>query len=110
MSSAARLVDLALLRFVAPSRPALSRQVLPAISAAADGGVLWIGTAGTLAALGGRQGRRAAVEGMLAVGAASALVNGPLKRVIGRRRPGAGLARFVIRERGRAPSTSSMPS
>lgn len=110
MSSASRLADLALLRFLAPSHPTLSRRVLPVVSAAADRGVLWAGTAAVLAGLGGRRGRRAAVEGMLAVGAASALVNGPLKQVIGRRRPGAGLARFVIAERGRAPSTSSMPS
>jgi undecaprenyl-diphosphatase len=106
----ARLFDLALLRRLTPKHHALSKQLLPAVSAAADRGQLWVGVAAVLAAFGKRRGRRAALDGLAALATVSSLVNGPLKQLIRRPRPGRGLARMLIAERGRAPSTSSMPS
>ncbi len=57
------------------------------IGQVADKSVLWVGVAGLLAAAGGRFGRRAALRGLFAVGLASAVANGPMKRLFGRRRP-----------------------
>ena len=42
------------------------------LSAAADHSLLWLGVAAVLAATGGRQGRRAAVRGVLSVAITSA--------------------------------------
>ncbi|MBA3266699.1 MAG: phosphatase PAP2 family protein [Acidimicrobiia bacterium] len=87
--------------------PTVNR-VLPATSRAANDGKLWIVVAGLLAVAGGRRGRRAAVDGLVAVGVTS-VVNGAAKRVIGRPRPG-GLPALGIRRVGRVPRTSSFPS
>ncbi|MCW2674464.1 MAG: phosphoesterase, partial [Frankiales bacterium] len=64
--------------------PMLDR-VLPPLSSSADHGGLWLGVAAALA-LTGR--RRAAVRGLVSLGAASAVANGPLKLVTRRSRPG----------------------
>lgn len=106
----ARGVDLAVLRHLVPDNRAVATRALPAISASAAGGKLWFAIAGVLAAIGGRRGRRAALEGVVAVGATTALVNGPLKQLARRRRPSDGVGRFFVPRRGRAPRTSSMPS
>jgi undecaprenyl-diphosphatase len=82
--------------------------VLPLVTRAADGGKLWLGVAGVLA-LTGRRGRSAAVQGLVATGAVSLVVNGPLKRVARRPRP-AGLPAVGLRRFGRSPRTSSFPS
>ena len=78
------------------------------LSRSADGGLLWFGVATLLAALPG-PGSRAAARGLLSLAAASALANGPLKAVAGRRRPmerlSSSAARWV-----RRPVTSSFPS
>jgi undecaprenyl-diphosphatase len=105
-----RVADFTLLRRLTPKQRLLSDGLLPAVSAAADAGKLWLGIAALLSAFGKRNGRRAAVDGLVAIAAASSLVNGPLKQVIRRPRPGHGWARVLIAERGRRPSTSSMPS
>ena len=89
--------------------PTLDR-ALAALSNAANYSVLWF----TLAAGGARSGRsslrRAAVEGTLAIGVASALVNQGAKRFAPRRRPDRiGLA--VPEDRHvRMPSSTSFPS
>lgn len=106
----ARSLDLALLRSLVPDNRALATRALPAISTSAAGGKLWLGAAGLLAVTGGHRGRRAALEGVVAVGVTTALVNGPLKQLTRRRRPSAGLGRFLVPRRGRTPRTSSMPS
>ena len=56
------------------------------LSKVADNSVLWFGTAGALALLGGRRGRRAALNGVVAIGLASSSVNLGLKSVA-RRNP-----------------------
>lgn len=105
-----RSAEWALMRKAVPESALVANRVLPAVSRAAEGGVLWAAVGAGLAAVGGERGRRAAFEGALAVAAASGATNGPLKHLIGRHRPGTGVGRFVIRELGQAPRTPSMPS
>ena len=57
------------------------------LSRAADHSVLWLSIAATLAVVGGRNGRRAAIESVLAIGVTSATVNLGLKPLARRRRP-----------------------
>jgi membrane-associated phospholipid phosphatase len=57
------------------------------LSTVADHSRLWIGMAAAMALLGGSHGRRAAFEGMLAIGTTSAVVNLGIKPLARRRRP-----------------------
>lgn len=104
-----RLVDLdnaAFRRFSEMESEALNRTLVP-LGRAADRSHLWMAIAALLAAAGGRRGRRAALRGMLSVGATSALVNQLFKRIARRERP----AVEVLRSRfGRQPISSSFPS
>jgi diacylglycerol kinase family enzyme/membrane-associated phospholipid phosphatase len=81
---------------------------MPKLSAAADHSLLWFATAAGLAAFGNRRGRRAALRGVLAVGATSAIASGVLKRLVPRARPP--LASFPFVGPRRRPTSSSMPS
>src|SRR5689334_19414025 len=65
--------------------PSLDRQ-FTRLSRAANHSVLWMAVAGVLAC-GGARGRRAAVDGLVAIAATSAAVNLVAKRLGGRRRP-----------------------
>jgi undecaprenyl-diphosphatase len=70
----------------------------------------WLLVAGVLALVGGRQGRRAAVTGVAAIGVTSFVVNQPMKLLGERRRPdrrqlGVPESRWVP-----MPSTTSFPS
>jgi undecaprenyl-diphosphatase len=89
--------------------PSLDRP-LRRLSGMADRSALWLLVAALLAAVGGRAGRRAAQQGLVATAVVSALVNLGLKSVHGRQRPhrghrGAPFARHV-----RMPRSSSFPS
>ncbi len=89
--------------------PTLDRYVR-GLSTAANKSRLWLGIAGAVAALGGARGRRAALEGVLAIGATSAAVNLGIKPIARRRRPdraspSANEARFVS-----MPRSTSFPS
>ena len=57
------------------------------LSNAASYSRLWLGVAAALAVLGGRRGRRAALEGVLAIGVTSATVNLGMKPFAQRERP-----------------------
>ncbi len=57
------------------------------LSDAANRSLIWVGAAGMLACLGGARGRRAAVDGLAAVGVSSAVVNVGLKQLAERTRP-----------------------
>ncbi|HSO97525.1 MAG TPA: phosphatase PAP2 family protein [Solirubrobacteraceae bacterium] len=76
---------------------------MAALSRSAEKSILWLVLAAGLASLGGRRGRRAAENGVLAIAASSATANG-LKLLIGRRRPA---PRRVLTRR---PRTLSFPS
>jgi diacylglycerol kinase family enzyme len=79
-------------------------QLLAGLSRAADHSKLWLVLAAVAASFGGTRGRRAAEHGVLALTFTSAIVNGPLKLLIGRRRPPPG------RRIRRMPRTPSFPS
>jgi undecaprenyl-diphosphatase len=103
-------VDRAVYRAIAATPTPSLDETLRRLSAIADHSKLWVGLAGTLALLGGRRGRRAAVTGLLAVGVNSAVVNLPMKFAGRRARPdreGAG----VPADRWRPmPTSTSFPS
>lgn len=103
-----RLVDTARLRAV-PRPGGLAGRGLGTLTRASDGAGLWLAEAAVLGAAGGRRGRRAAARALGAVAVTSTLVNGPLKVLVRRRRPGR-LATAGFERTGRGPTTSSFPS
>ncbi len=103
----ANRVDTALYAAVARiDSPALDR-AMHRVSGAANYSRLWLAVAGLLAVGGGRQGRRAAADGLASIAITSVFVNAALKPLGRRRRPDRGtpLARHV-----RMPKSRSFPS
>jgi membrane-associated phospholipid phosphatase len=102
-------VDRAVYRAVARTPTAGLDGPVRRLSRAADHSRLWLAIAAAIALLGGGRGRRAALEGVVSIGVASATVNLGLKRVHRRRRPdrAAGLSpeRHVA-----MPASTSFPS
>jgi diacylglycerol kinase family enzyme/membrane-associated phospholipid phosphatase len=84
----------------------MDRVVVP-LGHAADQSRIWLVIAALLAAFGGRRGRRAALRGLMSVGATSGLVNQGVKRVAKRKRP---IGDFIRSRHGRGPTSSSFPS
>jgi undecaprenyl-diphosphatase len=70
----------------------------------------WFLVAGVLALFGGRQGRRAAMTGVAAIGVTSFVVNQPMKLAGERRRPDRGQLGVPENRWVRMPSTTSFPS
>ena len=92
------------------ARPAgAAGTVLRAVTRASDGSALWIAAGTVLAVAGGPRGRRAALRAAVSLAVTSAVVNGPAKVLVRRRRPGR-WATLGLRRAGREPSTSSFPS
>jgi len=89
--------------------PALD-EPLRRLSNAANRSAVWIAIAAAVALLGGRRGRRAAVAGLLSIGASSALVNVGLKSIAARRRPDRDAARVRDDRHVAMPSSTSFPS
>jgi membrane-associated phospholipid phosphatase len=80
------------------------------LSGAADRSRLWLAIAAVVAVAGGRRGRRAALEGVVAIGVTSATVNLGVKPIARRRRPErAQPARFEDRHVP-MPRSASFPS
>jgi membrane-associated phospholipid phosphatase len=80
------------------------------LSNAANGSRLWLAIAGVLAVFGGKRGRRAALEGVVAIGATSASINLVAKSFATRPRPDpADTPRFATRD-VQMPTSSSFPS
>ena len=90
------------------SRSTALDSTMPLLSRAANHSAVWLAVAAVVAAVGGRRARRAALRGVLAIGGASALSNGLLKRLLPRRRPP--LEAFPFVGLRRRPVSSSMPS
>lgn len=106
MPTAVGRLDRALMRASAGIRSRPLDTALVSITSAADYSRLWLGAAGVLALSGGDRGRRAAARGLLALGLAAAVANGPAKLVVGRRRPsGRGSPALID-----LPGSSSFPS
>ncbi|MFZ1288402.1 MAG: phosphatase PAP2 family protein [Candidatus Phosphoribacter sp.] len=80
------------------------------LSRVADHSVLWLGIAGAVALVGGKKGREAATESLVAIGAASATINLGIKPLARRRRPDrVEPARFEARVVP-IPASASFPS
>jgi membrane-associated phospholipid phosphatase len=92
-------------RFARPRSTTLDRSLV-AITRAANYSRLWLCIAGLLALCGGRQGRRAAERGIIAMAIAAAVANGPAKLLVRRRRPLGGSRPTLIR----MPRSTSFPS
>lgn len=103
-------VDRAVYQAVADTpTPELDRPIRR-LSNAANYSRLWLGIAATIGVLGRQRGRRAALEGALAIGATSAAVNLGIKPIARRRRPDRATStpndpRFVS-----MPKSTSFPS
>ena len=100
------LLDRRLFRRAQAQNSPLLDKVLPPLTSSADHGLLWLAVTGVLALTGQR---RAAVRGLLSLGVASALANGPGKLATRRDRPDVALtpmARALLRR----PMTTSFPS
>lgn len=102
-------IDVEIFRRVQATPTPLLDAVLPKLSRAANHGALWAGVAAVLAAVGGKDNRRAALRGITGLALASASVNGPAKLVFRRARPDADLV-LAVRRLARRPTSSSFPS
>jgi len=99
--------DEALFRAIAGWHAPILDRIMPSLSNAANKSVLWIGTASLLAVFGGKRGRWAAVEGLVAVGITSATANLAAKHLVNRPRPTSGVPEH---RRLAQPESSSFPS
>jgi undecaprenyl-diphosphatase len=103
-------VDRAVYEAVAVTPTPHLDDALRKLSKAASYSRLWLATSAVIAAVGGRRGRRAALEGVLAIGATSATVNLGIKPLAHRRRPDRPEpARFEARSVP-MPESTSFPS
>ena len=103
-------VDRAVYEAVARTPTATLDGPVRRLSGAADRSRLWLGIAAAVALLGGDRGRRAALEGVVAIGVTSAAVNLVVKPIARRRRPDrARPARFEDRHVP-MPRSASFPS
>ncbi|HKS48267.1 MAG TPA: phosphatase PAP2 family protein [Amycolatopsis sp.] len=89
--------------------PVLDR-LLVRLSRAADHSLLWLIIAAALAVVGGGAGRRAACQGVLAIGLASGVTNLVLKPMARRRRPWRPAGQAPASRRVRRPGSTSFPS
>lgn len=102
-------VDRALFDRVALARLRRAQPWLRRLSRSADHGMLWMGTAAVLGAVGGRAGRRAALRGVGSLALASVAANIAAKQLTRRPRPVLDQVP-VVRQLLRQPVTSSFPS
>jgi undecaprenyl-diphosphatase len=79
---------------------------LVAVTRAANYSRLWLAIAAGLATFGGRRGRRAAEDGLIAIAIAAVVANGPAKLLVRRRRPDRQFRPTLIR----IPRSTSFPS
>lgn len=103
-------MDRAVYQAVADTPSPLLDGVFRRLSVAADQSRLWLGIGALMAILGGGRGRRAALDGVLAIAVTSASVNLGVKPLARRRRParveqGAFADRYVA-----MPASTSFPS
>jgi membrane-associated phospholipid phosphatase len=103
-------LDLALYRAVTDNRTPALDAALARLSQAANYSRISVGIALVLALAGGRNGTRAAVQGMASVGVTSAVVNLPFKPLMRRRPPDSKGLFTAGRPRVRVPSSRSFPS
>ena len=80
------------------------------LSDAANYSKIWIAMAACLAVVGGPTGRRAAMTGLVSIGAASAIVNQGVKRVAHRARPDRDTDTLPDAREAKMPESTSFPS
>jgi undecaprenyl-diphosphatase len=100
--------DRAIFEWVARRHSPPLDAVLPLLGNSANFSRIWIVLGIAVAMLGGRRGSHAAKRGFIALGIASAIVNGPLKWWTRRVRPDAEI--IPMSRRIRTPRTTSFPS
>ena len=106
----AREVDDAVYSAIAHTpTPTLDRG-MSSLSHAANYSRIWMASAAVLALVGGRGGRRAALEGMTSVAVTSAVVNLAVKRVWRRERPDRAGVEVPVARHVRMPTSLSFPS
>jgi undecaprenyl-diphosphatase len=103
-------LDEAIYAAVAQSETPTLDEFFRRLSRISDKSVLWFGTAAVLAVVGGRTGRRAALNGVASVGLASASVNLGFKHLARRRRPDRGGAGVPDERQVPMPDSTSFPS
>jgi membrane-associated phospholipid phosphatase len=103
-------LDLAVYRAIASTPTPTFDEPLRLLSDVATRSKLWLGIAGAMALVGGKTGRRAALNGIAAVAVDSAVVNLAGKMWFRRRRPNPAEAGVPERRRVQMPTSSSFPS
>jgi membrane-associated phospholipid phosphatase len=103
-------LDLAVYRAIASTATPTLDEPLRRLSDVATRSKLWLGIAGVMALVGGKTGRRAALNGIAAVAVDSAVVNLAGKMWFRRRRPNPAEAGVPERRRVQMPTSSSFPS
>jgi membrane-associated phospholipid phosphatase len=103
-------VDRAVYEAVARTPTAKLDDPVRRLSDAANRSRLWLGIAAVIALFGGRRGRRAALEGVVAIGVASATVNLGVKPLRQRRRPDRLEPGPFAARHAKMPESTSFPS
>lgn len=103
-------LDLAVYRAIAQTPTPTLDQPLRRLSDVASRSKLWLGIAGAMALVGGKTGRRAALNGIVALAVDSAVVNLAGKMWFRRRRPDPAEAGVPERRRVQMPASASFPS
>jgi undecaprenyl-diphosphatase len=103
-------VDRAVYEAVASTPTGTLDESVRRLSGAADMSKLWLGIAAAVALAGGKRGRRAALEGVVAIGVTSAAINQGVKRVANRRRPDRARPALFEDRHVPMPGSTSFPS
>lgn len=103
-------MDRAVYEAVASTPTAVLDGPVRRLSLAANYSRIWLGIAAAITLLGGRRGRRAAVEGVVSIGVASATVNLGMKSLHQRRRPDRVEAALSRARHVPMPESTSFPS
>lgn len=105
-----RALDTAVYTAVAATPTPRLDAVLQPLTSSADKSRLWFGIAAATALIGGTRGRRGALEGVAAIGLASASVNLLFKNMSRRPRPDRATAGVPVPRHVRMPASTSFPS
>lgn len=103
-------VDRNIYRAVAATPTPTLDEALRRLSLFADHGKLWFAIAGVTAVVGGRRGRQAAVDGVIALTLSSAVVNQVLKTALPRKRPDREYHQVIVARHVPLPTSTSFPS
>ena len=103
-------LDEAVYRAVAGSATPTVDNELRMLSTFANHSKIWFAIAGATALLGGRKGRAAALDGVVAIGVTSFVVNQPLKRLLPRARPARDEIVLETNRHVKLPTSPSFPS